>query len=210
LFGFGAEVLGVQIVHEVLILRVRTINALRVFDWAPVALGATADLPGILDEVVVIAAVDAVDLLEPVEVGQHLAIVDEILTRPDERDTINPKADLVIDLQTNMEKSHRYEHPVDERHTEEVSEIDRENGAEKPDSPAPQLFSVPSQFLPIVDRADHPADGRVESLLGLRAQLLQSHEADSFFAEGFLDLRQFLDEFFFHKISLHITYTLPL
>jgi len=68
-----------------------------VFDRAPELLGAGGDFTPVSHHTVAVAAVDAVELFDSVEVSEHVAVNHDVFAAFNEGDAVNPEADLLID-----------------------------------------------------------------------------------------------------------------
>ena len=95
-------------------------NLARVLDRTEILLGARQDLGHVSHQPVGIFAIGAVNLLDPVEITEVVAVKYQVVAAPHPGDAIDRKAGPLVDADEGIEHDERNRHAVDERPGDQV------------------------------------------------------------------------------------------
>jgi hypothetical protein len=90
-------------------------RTLRTFDRTPEPFRTRGDLPGIGDGPVGITTVDAIELLDRVQLRQMIAVDHEIVSTAQPRNAVNAETQILIQGDRQIENNQRDDHTVDNR-----------------------------------------------------------------------------------------------
>src|SRR5215218_5524201 len=100
----SSKCLSVPIVGIQIVALVGGDNVAGVLDWTPILLSAATDLTCVSQEPVAIRAIGTVDFLDGVQIGQVIAIEDEIVLPSDFINLVHRKADQLIYRDKDIEQ----------------------------------------------------------------------------------------------------------
>jgi len=153
-----------------------------------VLFGARDDLPAVGDQPVAVAAIHAIEFLDGIEVGQVLAIDDDIVPAHHPRNAVDAEADSLIKADGQVEQGQGQDHAVDDRRGEYRQ---RTRMAQV----AAQAGAIPTQRLHLAGQARAPfLQGPAQAFALFVDALLQLT------AQG-LDLSLQTPDFFVHARS---------
>jgi hypothetical protein len=110
-----AEALGVPEFKELRITTMGGLDPAGMLDRAPVLLGARRDLSGEGGDPVSVGTVETVEFLDDVQIGEVLAVEDEVIRPSGFGDAVDGKADDLIDGEEEIQEEERDEPRIDER-----------------------------------------------------------------------------------------------
>lgn len=122
----------VSVIGEIVVPAVRKLRMACRLERAPVPFGACAYLHSIGKKPIDIAAVETIDLLEPVEVIQKPSFVDKMIAPSDPRDAIERESRILVYGQEDIEHESRDNHHIDKWSSDDVPYRSIEEHAEKP------------------------------------------------------------------------------
>ena len=104
---FLAITFGVAEVGKTLVVRVRAEHTAGMLDRTPIDLRARGHLAGERNGAVGVGAIGAVDLLDGVEIGQMVAVEDQVVAPTDSRDLVDRKTDRLKGHDPYVHQNHR-------------------------------------------------------------------------------------------------------
>jgi hypothetical protein len=120
--GSGPVSPRVSIRQKIGIAGMRVRDRARMPDRAEALFGSRRDFSDIREQAVGIRAIDTTDLLDRIEVGQTPSIKDEIVSSPNLRDSIDRKANELIQGDGKVQQQERNGASIDQGHRQEHQE----------------------------------------------------------------------------------------
>jgi hypothetical protein len=114
----------ISIVSEVTIPSMSKSGFMSWLEWTPISLSTSTDLDRIGKHSIYIAAVEAVDLLQEIEIVEESAIIGDELWSSHMRDPIEWKCNKLIDTEADIEKYGRDDDPIDKWNREDIANMD--------------------------------------------------------------------------------------
>lgn len=110
----------IAVIKELGVTVMGAVNTLSMFDWAPVLFSTCHYLLNVGQDSVAIAAIDAVEFFNQVEVGKLMPIDDEVVPTAYPRDTIGAEADVLIGSYRQINNQYWKDHSIDDRRSEYI------------------------------------------------------------------------------------------
>ena len=114
---------GFTVIEEMGVARVGPEGLAGVLDRTPILLGSSGDLAGVGQHAVRVSAVDTIQLLDHVQVGEPVPVDDDEIAAFDLRDAVEGKADRLVGRDRDVEDRNGEEHAVHERRGQDVAKF---------------------------------------------------------------------------------------
>lgn len=106
---------GIAIIRKFRIVAMHRSHPLCVFDRAPMLFGASGDFRRVGQQSIAISTINAVQLFQSVEVGQVLAVEGDVIIAPDLLNSVDRKANGLVEAYEYVQQNKRHDHRIDHR-----------------------------------------------------------------------------------------------